>query len=67
MLSGGGCHRGVALPYLVPHIRPPEQNWGHIQAIKAPARGQSCPSQGHQRGEDVQDAEERGDSHQSKE
>lgn len=59
--------RGVAVPYLVPHIRPPKENRGHVQAIEAPVWGQRRPSQGHQRREDVQGAAERGGFHQSKE
>lgn len=57
----------VALPYLVPHVRPPEENRGHVQAVKAPVGGKRRPSQGHQRREDVQGAGERGGFHQSKE
>lgn len=57
----------VALPYLVPHVRPPEENRGRVQAVKAPVGGKRRPSQGHQRREDVQGAGERGGFHQSKE
>lgn len=64
MSLGGGR---VALPYLVPHVRPPKENRGHVHAVEASVRGQRCPSQGHQRGEDVQGAGERGGFHQSEE
>lgn len=58
---------GVTLPYLVPHIRPPKENRGHVQTVETPVRGKLSPSQGHQRREDVQGAGERGGFHQSKE
>lgn len=58
--SGGGCRQKGALPYLVPLVRLPKENRGHVQAIKTPVWGKRRSSQGHQRGEDVQGAGERG-------